>query len=293
MGFYNYQKPTEATNLGNDLYPFLMEYHHELNPAYLFNILNPDLIDLFPVITVRDGALILANFILKYFQQIPSMKTHFFIHKDLAHLVPSNLRNHFSAWNIVQTNQIKPQDAKKILITGIISDATVYLNELTEKMQSLGPISPLTQIEVYLPQRQNPFGMPWTESNLTPKTTEILKEYLPENKINYLKTKDLLDSTNFHSAFCLDLMSDSIIVTDTFVNHFLAARGCSTTGFKSNPVSNSFHEIDLSLHHKIQYFPLPEVTSIFPDLVFYKKQAGVKDILADLGFHTLLKKQNF
>lgn len=292
MAFYNYHRSLEASSLANDLYPFLMEYYHELNPAFLNNINQPELIDMFPAITVRDGDMLLANFILKYFQQIPKMKTHFFIHQDLAYLVPANLRAHFSAWNIVHSNSFRPQEASRILIGGVINDTTLNLVQLKQKLNSLGVIRPQTQIDIYLPQRQNLFGMPWTESNLAPRAFEIIKDHFPENKIHFIKTKELIDSAGFSSTYFLDLFSDSPIVKDSYLNHFVVARGGSTSGFKSVNISDCFFEIDLSFHHKIQYFPLPEVTSIFPELIFFKKQATSRELMSDPSFQLLFKKKN-
>lgn len=292
LNFYHFQRPAEATQLTGDFFPIMMDYYHELNPAFIYN-LAPENIDMMPAMTVRDGAIVLGAYVLKHFQQIPSLQTHFYISKSLAHLIPGNLKSHFSCWHIQQKKKIRPQEAKSIFIHGVISDLSVDLNEVKNKLMILTETHPDCKIELFLPIRRSLFNQSWMDSNLSHELIELIKSFFPQKKLQFLNLREILDRTSWRNIYTIDLLEDSLVISDNFLNHFIAARGGCVSSFSETPDENMFFELDLSLHHKIQFSPLPEVKNIFAELIFYKKQMQAKDPITDPNFHLLIKKKNF
>jgi hypothetical protein len=116
-----------------DLYPLAQEYYHELNPYFLFNLYRPEFFKFTPVITVRDGYVPFANFLLNNFQNFSKLDSNvFLIHPELAPIIPEPLKKHFGAWNIVQKKQLTLQTAKKVIIFGFVCDQ--YLGEADDFM---------------------------------------------------------------------------------------------------------------------------------------------------------------
>jgi hypothetical protein len=290
---YYQQLHHPAGQIFSELYPLAVDYFHELNPAFLFKISRFELINKYPAITVRDGAVSFGDFIIKNFQSIPKIKTHFIIHPDLARLVPNNLRSSFSCWNIVQKNKISIKNAKRILLIGLMNVQSLPdLSEIKIQFDELKKVPSSTEIDIFLPIRSNAYGLPWKESYMGYELIEALREVLPQNKLNYLTNPELMDMTSWSGTYCLDLMSN-LAIADSYMNHHMASRGASISSFKKTEDSQSIFELDMSLNHKIQILPLPEVDSLFPEMIFYKKQASTQAYYSDPRFHALLRQNNF
>lgn len=283
-----------AGQIFGELYPLAVDYYHELNPAFLFKVNQIELLKQFSAVTVRDGAVSFGDFILKNFQTIPKIKTHFIIHPRLAPLVPSNITSSFSSWKIVQKNKTTIQDAKRILIIGLMNFQVLpELNAIKKQLAVLEKVPSSTEIDIYLPFRSNPFGLPWKESYLGYEFIEALREVLPKNKFNFMTNPELVEKASWNGTYCLDLMSSKLVISDSYMNHHMASRGASISTFDQLEDEKSFFEIDMSLSHKIQFSPLPKVDSLFPEMIFYKKQASTVVYNSDPRFHALLRQYNF
>lgn len=288
--YYRYHA-SQSGKFAGELYPFSVDYFHELNPAFLFKINQIDLLKKYPAVTVRDGEISFGEFILKNHQAISRIKTKFLIHPDLAQIVPDSLKDSFAAWNIVHSRSLQIKEAKRILILGIMNEQTLPpIAEIKKELDKLKVISPKVEIDIFLPIRSHPFGLPWKESFIGYRTIEMLKEILPHNKFNYLGHSELMEKTSCYGTYCLDLMTKKNVIADSYLNHLLSSRGATISSFETADVKNNIFEIDLSLGHKIQFSPLPNVDSIFPEMIFYKKQASTLDYAADPNFHSLFRK---
>ena len=290
--FYNAHTP-EVSHIFNELYPQCLEYFHELNPGFLFKIPKAEYLTSYDAITVRDGSLSFGAFIIKNFQLLPTLKTHFFINQHLAPLVPNNLRQKFSCWQIVQKKKIEISKAKRILITGLMNEETLpSVEELKNSLATLSAVNPSAEVEVFLPIRNNPFGSLWKESFIGYQLIEIIKSVLPNHKLTYLGHSNLFEHSSLHGSYCLDLMTSRRTISDNYLNHYMASRGATISTFSDEDREDQVFEIDLSFYHKIQFFPLPICESVFPDMVFYKKQASTRDYASDPVFQNLLRNNN-
>ena len=290
--YYRHHANQSGKSTG-ELFPFSVDYFHELNPAFLFKINHIDLLKQYSAVTVRDGEISFGEFILKNHQSVSKIKTKFIIHPDLAQIVPESIKDSFAVWNIVHSKTIQVTQAKRILILGIMNEQTLpSIEEIKKELGQLKAISQNIEIDIYLPVRSHPFGLAWKESFMGYQIIETLKEILPKNKFNYLSHPELMEKTSCYGTYCLDLMTRKNVIADSFLNHLLSSRGATISSFDTADIKNNFFEIDLSLGHKIQFSPLPVVESVFPEMIFYKKQAATSDYAADPNFHSLFRKKN-
>ncbi len=291
--FYNPQTP-DVTQVFSELYPQSLEYFHELNPGFLFKVPKAEYLSQFSAMTVRDGALGFGAFILKNFQLLPNLSTHFFIDPKLAPLVPKNLRHMFSSWQVVQKTKMKISEAKRIIITGLMNEQILpSLEEIKRSLATLSEANPSAVVEVFLPIRNNPFGALWKESFIGYQVVEMIKDVFPNHKLTYLGHSDLFEHPSLLNAYCLDLMTSRLVISDNYLNHYMVSRGAIISSFASVDNEEKVFEIDLSFNHKAQFFPLPDCESLFPDMIFYKKQTPIRDYASDPAFRQLLSKNNF
>jgi hypothetical protein len=279
----------EVGQVFGELFPMGLDYFHELNPAFLFRISNAEYLNNFSAVTVRDGSAAFGSFLLKNFQIIPELKTHFFIHPNLARLVPEHLKNQFSTWHVGQNKQINISKAKRVVIVGLMSDQTLSpLSVVKDHLKILSQASSTCEVHLFLPHRRDPLGLMWKESYAGYEVVEAIKNQIPNKMITFLSYRDFVEIPSWQDTFCIDLTPNHLVITDSFVNHFSAARGATVESFSGNNNNDQVFEIDLSFNHKIQFSPLPKVESIFPEMVFYKKAAATRDYAFDPAFHALL-----
>jgi hypothetical protein len=248
----------------SELYPQCLEYFHELNPGFLFKISKAEYLAQFRDMTVRDGALGFGSFILKSFQLLPNIKTHFFIDQHLTPLVPNNLKQQFSCWQIVQKKKIEISKAKRIVITGLMNEQSLPpVEDIKKLLETLTAVTPSAEVEVFLPLRNNPFGLLWKESFIAYQVIEMVKSVLPNHKLTFLGHSDLLEHPSLQNAYCMDLMTSRMTISDNYLNHYMAFRGGTISTFSEAERQDHVFEIDLSFNHKVQFFPLPKCDSLF------------------------------
>lgn len=290
--YYTFNTP-EVNQSNGELYPLAMEYFHELNPGFLYKVPRPIFLQQFSAMTVRDGSASFGAFILKNHSSIPSFKTHFFIHPKLARIVPPSLASQFSCWNIVQPKKIDISQAQRVLIVCLMSEQIIpSLKNIKKQLQVLTQISPACEIDLFIPIRRNPFGFDWNESFIGYEVVEMIKELMPNKKLKFLSNNQLIERTDWRGVYCLDMMTEGLALTDSYLNHYIAARGGTVSSFNAQSAKDSVFEIDLNFNHKIEFIPLPAVDSLFPDMVFYKKQTASKDYMSDPTFHQLLREKD-
>lgn len=277
-----------------DFYPLAQEYYHELNPYFLYNFYRPDYIFFSDVITVRDGYLSFANFLMNNFTAFDKLEAGpMFVHPDLAPLIPSSLADKFATWQIVQEKKISLEEAKKVFIFGLISDEYLgSLDILENRLQDLKRIHKDASVEVYLPQRKNIFELQGKDSVLAHEAISIIKDLLPGRKLKFLTGEHFFEITNFKNAYLFDLAYDRFLVSDNYLHYYVQSRGATVNnGSLDQAPKDSIFNLDLSVHHQLHITPLPKTKNVFTELVFYKKaNPSIKDFLFDPGFQTMLRE---
>jgi hypothetical protein len=281
--------PNNLRDFYGDLYPLAHNYYHELNPAFMVQAFGPAILNNFATVTVRDGLAGFGTYVMRNYQTFAKLKCHHFIPEILAPLLPPSSDGLFSCYKIYHPKSLPISQARRVLITGIISQDTIETQEKTfQRMEILKDVPTSTPVDVFLPQRRNPFGTPWKETYPHYELILYLKELMPKHDINFVTMQSLLDQTMFNGIYCLDLFRNPLTLTDNYLNHFIASRGGFISSFETSSDPSSLFELDLSFYHRLQIVPLPKVESIFPELVFYKKQHPNRDSLVDAKFHRLI-----
>ncbi|HXH30720.1 MAG TPA: hypothetical protein VNJ01_07890 [Bacteriovoracaceae bacterium] len=275
-----------------DLYPIVNDYYHELNPYYVYNLYSFDMLETSKAITVRDGFLQFAAFLVTNLQKIPEADQHFLIHPALTPIVPPHLRKYFSAWKISQPKKLPLKDAKKVIIFGLVGET--YLGEIEGMAAKLSPLkeaSPETLFELYLPIRKEPFLTNHRESVMHYQLLDVIKDVLPGRKFKFINNEDFFEIGHFGSTYFFDLADDLSIVADNYLHFHVASRGGAVNLFSTEVPKDSYFDLALSFNHQLHVCPLPTVGSIFMELLLYSKRSSVKDLTLDNIFHTLVREQ--
>jgi hypothetical protein len=276
-----------------DLYPLAQEYYHELNPYFLFNFYRPDFYKFSKVITVRDGFLNFASFMIDNVSSFKKLEAGIFlIHPDLAPIVPKTVSDQFACWNIVQRKQLKINDAKKVIVFGFACDQ--YLGDLDSlylKLQELKNISPDASVELYFPIRKNVFSQDERETVMIHHLMNQIKDTLPGRKLKILTGDHFFENTNFKDTFIFDLAHDKFMVSDNYLHYYVQSRGASVNNNSlTSAPKDSMFSLDLSIHHELHVTPLPKEHNIFADLILFKKtNPSSKNILYNSIFQNLLR----
>ena len=275
-----------------DIYPVCLDYYHELNPFMAMDLDNIGYLNDCKVTTLRDGVVSFADFLLKNINKLQDLDTHFLVHPDLARIIPEHLKEKFSCWHHGHTKKMVAQESEKFFIFALAGEELVLdLDKTKLKLLEIKEWMNKKEIILFISNRKNPFQLLWNESVLLHEIIDLIKSIFPENKISYVTIKDVLNMNSWHKIYCLDLFNNTLIHSDNYLNHFIAARGGMINDFNSSPMDDIIFKMPLSLYHEIRLTPLPKFKSIFPEVLFYKKKHPQSELLTDPVFYQLLKNQ--
>lgn len=277
-----------------DLYPLAQDYYHELNPYFLFNMYRPEFYKFTKVLTVRDGTMPFANFMLTNFATFSKLEVGtLLIHPDLAPMIPPNLASYFATWKIVQKKQTELHKAKKVFIFGFVSEQYLgTLDQIREKVKPLKDISPDAEVSLLLPIRKNVFELKSPETTTIHYLMDAIKDTLPGRKLKILTGDQFFDVTDFKNSYLYDLALDNFIVTDNYLHYYTQARGATVNNnsLKEAPQDSMF-SLELSFNHDLHVCPLPKGKNIFADLLMFKKEyPSVKEYLFDPLLHSIVRE---
>lgn len=291
---YGVIKRDQIPSYFNDMYPLAQDYYHELNPFFVGKIYHPDLFNFSKVMTVRDGYVAFAHFLLTNHSKFSKFGTKLFlIPAEFTKLLPPNLLPYFGTWTIVQSphKSMTIEKAKKVVITALATED--YLGDLEILESRLAPLKNTPKdatVEVYAPMRKNAFDLEGRESLVAHILVSKLKDMLPGKQIQFLNSKQFFDKTDFSNTYVFDLASDQFVVSDNYLHYYCVSRGATVNLLNSKVPKDSIFNLALSFNHELHVSPLPEVTSVFSELVLYSKSAATKDYLHDPNFHAVLRE---
>lgn len=276
-----------------DMLPLAQEYYHELNPYFLFNFYRMEHFRFSKCITVRDGYLNFASFILENFKNFSKLESGpLIIHPELTPIVPPTLIQHFACWQLVQKRQIKIKDAKRVVILGFANYE--YLGDeekLSKLLTDLDQIPEDAKIEVYLPIRRDVFGKNDREPLYIHNAVAQLKDALRSRNIKFITGEQFFEISDFKYTYVFDLAVDRMLVSDNYLHYHVQSRGGTVNnGSLLMKPEKSLFQFDMSIHHEFHVVPVPRVKSIFIDLLFFKKlNPEKKDFHFDTTFQRNLR----
>lgn len=278
--------------LHSELLPASEDYYHELNPFFLSNIHNSDLLNFSDVLTVRDGYISFASFLLNHHQKLPYLGTKLFlVHPRLIPLIPEDLLHQFGMWRIIQKNPIPIEEAGQIILYGILNEDNIGdLNRLNSRLQMIANIKKEAQVSVYLPVRKNIFTESEKEFLLVHQVMESIKNALPNRKLNILTSEAFFSQNSLVDTFVVDLAADQFLISDNYVHYFVLSRGGTINIDNPKESPKSIFSFDLSFYHELHISPLPTTLRFFDDLLFYKESnPHIQNYARDPLFQDILK----
>ena len=288
---YRYRKNISAVDFLNDIYPFGQDYFHEMNPIISISLMGAEQLKSSRAVTLRDGAFLLADFLLKNTTTLNSLGTNIYVNHHLPKLIPAHLKERTGIWKIVQNESFTTRKKfKTLFIQGVISDFAINLEFLKNELDKVSNLD-FEEVKIYLPSRKSPFELPWLENYVSNETIELIKSYFPNQKLINLKTKDLFETSQWSGTYSIDLLDHANLLSDQFMNFEILSRGGVVNHIDHIELENKIFEIDLSFYHKIQFAPLPEVDSLFPELLFLKKKSKQKHLVQDQEIVSFIKEK--
>ncbi len=290
--YYDYSDRSKWPAYHWELYPLVDEFYHELNPFFLYNLYSKNFFNIMNFFTVKDGYITFAEFLLKNYQSIPKYGAHFLIHKSLVTLVPPNLRSYFSCWEMSQPKKIRIEDAKTVVVFGLMCDQYLgSLDKLAVRFEELKKINPEADIELYLTPRKEPLEETGKEVVTHFEVYDIIKNALPNRKINFLKTHEFNAKTHFSDLYFFDAGLDNFLVTDKYIHYYVASKGGSVNHIPLEKPKDSVFDLALSFHHNLHVTPFPEdVDSIFVDMLVNTKKFPTNYYAKDYHLQRFLKR---
>jgi hypothetical protein len=290
--YYSYVNRDSWPKFFWDLYPIGQEYYHELNPYFLFQSYRPDIYKFSRVITVRDGYLTFASYLVNHFKEILTDQMRpILIPPEFAPIVPANIMDRFACWQIVQKKQISLSDAKKVIVFGLVSEEYLgNLEDLPRRLEPLRQINPEASVDLLLPMRKDIFGKNNKESMVIYHALNHIKDAIPGKKVNFIKIENFLELANLKNTYIFDLNFDKMVVADNYLHYFSQSRGATVNnGSLLHAPEDSMFHLDLSIFHELHITPFPQVKSIFAELIFHKKTNPHMDLNFDTTFQHLLR----
>lgn len=210
-------------------YPHSEVYQSPLIPLFLYELEDLEMLNYFPVVLARDGAISL----MKFFFENPNpskVKTPILIHQSLKNLVPLAWKENIAFYNYDAKKIAKvDQSIDKIFLT-LFSEpkhcsleyAEKKLRQLEEKIQK----GCCPEIKCYF-NYKIPVGEESHDQHHTKhlfEMTTLIKEIFPENKVSYV-TNDDVKSLSMNNSLLIDLNEFKFFFADCFVRHLILGQG--------------------------------------------------------------------
>ena len=258
-----------------ELYPLVNEYYHEFNPFFVHAIpdIHANVYPAFKIFTVRDGYIGFADFLLKYWRDIPNWGNTFLIPPSYAPLVPQSLQSHFLTYT---TSQVKTPDihaAKTVTVFGILMDYYFgNYDQIEKKLQQICDLPQDVKVEVCLSMRRNPFLTSERENFHWIRIPELIRKYLGDRDITWVRMADFMQRSALKKNFLIDLKIDDSLTCDSYLHFWYLERGGMIGNFPVwDPKQETLFDIDLNFGQKLQVHAFPKVKDQFADLLYFAK----------------------
>jgi hypothetical protein len=273
-----------------ELYPLLEDYYHELNPFFVANLYKKELFDFTEVITVRDGKIAFANFLVSNVDAISKTKTHFIIPQSFADIIPASFKDRFSCWQLSQTKKLPISKAKRVIIFGMLIDKYIGpIEELKSRLENdFKNIDPDATIELLLSQRSDPFVSHHKESLIHFEVFDVIRSLFPGRKITFAKLNRYLEGFFGEDDYFYDLKYDDMIVSDSYLDYFFANKGSTVHQMPDTRPADLLRSLKISFHHEIHISPFNFVSNEkFSEMIFYKRLNN-KNLIQDKHFQRII-----
>jgi len=230
-------------NTAKFLYPHSEEYFSVLKPVFLHQIKSADVLSAYRPLLVRDGALGLLDFFLRY-PAPPDRDCHVFLHADLAWTVPA-------AWDAsvayYRVHSVSPLDAKQVndvyLVVSVIDDKQCSLSQFSARLHAVKRFFADETVRYHVTfLAAHVFGKNSTErdarSRLHFEMTRAALDVFGDD-VDYVPWPEVQNRKLGASAF-FEFNPRRFFYSDSFVTHQLLSKGGKSFGQQTpeRPVLN-------------------------------------------------------
>lgn len=252
------------------MWPSSEEFYHPLNPMFSLFLRTYLQLNFFPVILLRDGALGLTDFFLRF--PVPKKtQTRILVHADLAYLVPMAWRSLVLGYRMTGTNTYAP--TKKYLFYALISDHFLAWNQLrTILPEWLKQFDSNASVSAFCVSRSEVYDHSWSDRKTPMEFTSSMQlhfktpiEYLTWNQAKALSSKKDVTFIN------MDIWRHGVGLCQ--VDSLMMGKAAQVmprgqyAGFKGEKIG----EWPLSFQHQLDIYTLEAEHSDLEPFIFLKK----------------------
>jgi hypothetical protein len=260
----------KLTERQGHLWPSSEEFYHPLNPMFSVFIRTYAHLNYFSVILLRDGALGLMDFFLRF--PVPKKTSSIIlVHADLSYLVPLAWRPLILCYRMASKNSYHPTG--KYFFYGLISDQFLAWNELrTYLPEWLKQFDPTAPVSAFYATRNEVYDHSWFDRRTSMEFTAALQRYFhtPINFITWSQSKSLAANKDV-TYINMDLWRHGVGLCQ--VDYLMMGKVIQVmprgtyAGFKGEELGSW----PLSFQHHLSLYTLEAEHADFEPYVFYKK----------------------
>jgi glycosyltransferase involved in cell wall biosynthesis len=244
------------------LWPSSDVFFHPWNPVFSDSIQNQGQLELYPQILLRDGALSLLDFFLRFPK--PSKKSsRLIVHADLSFLVPEEWRETTKCFRMNATRKSKP--TSRLIFYHLLNDMPLDTITTSERFQSwLSQFPKNAEVEIFLGLREKQYPTEWTERR---DCFEMMTDFQFhfKNKVHMISLEELKHrGTDPEFTYInMDVYRSGLALCS--IDSYMMSHSCQLSpqlidqGFKGQRIEKS----PLSFNHEFELFDFKNDNSDF------------------------------
>ena len=228
--FYRHLQLTQRNRDGCDWMwaqmPESKEHFHVLNPAFSFEPVDENAVNIYPFWLVRDGFFPLV----KFFVRRPSYPGYLLVHEDFSFLVPPGSRHGTFLYGLRPRKRRSGKRRDKVIVVGILNGASFSPSYFKRRVAQIDRLLKRHRMDwgsvhVCFFLRDNRF-FSVDERQVNPIVAYMGElETASEGKFRLIGERDFFRIPDFSSWLYVCLHENRILVADNYMEHYFLAKG--------------------------------------------------------------------
>lgn len=242
-------RPPEVNNMFNLIWPAPLDYFSPLNPAFLYDCINPNYMNRRPLWLIRDGLIPLLWF-FKTNPEPKEFKSRILVREDLAPFVPTAWRKQTGSYRLASHPELKPKKTENVLIVGIAMESYCSVRaaeKIVDSYRAKRKPTAKTRFTAFLPFRNDPLVSD-RQHEFHGEFLQALMKRLGTN-IKFANWTQL-ESMDSLSGYEVLELNEGLICSDSYILHSTMSRGATLFDFSAKP-SKDEKFVELSQRHGV------------------------------------------
>lgn len=242
-------RPPEVTNMFNLIWPAPLDYFSPLNPAFLYDCINPNYMNRHSVWLIRDGLIPLLWF-FKTNPEPNEFKSKILVREDLTPYVPTAWRKQAGSYRMTSHPGFKPKKTENVLIAGIAMESYCSVRaakKIADNYLAKSKPSSKTKFTAFLPFRNDPLVSDRQHEFHGEFLQALMKRFGTDIKFANWTQLESMDSLNGYEL--LDL-NEGLVCSDNYILHSAMSRGATLFDTAAKP-SRDEKFVELSQYHGV------------------------------------------